>query len=292
MAMDAAGERDYLRPMRTRRLALILLAACGPSAGDTSTSTTASTTTTVGKPSTGETPTSADTPGSGSSATGASTGTTAASTGASTTGGEPGSSSSGALDPTTGGSSSGGNTTENGGLDCGGVEFLQLPEQQVEAGLEECPDQSAHRHTAVACTAPAPAEFCDIGIPCFDAPCDKLGPGLCAKYGGPYCRCAFPCTVDADCAEGAACLCHSGTMNNAISASECRPANCRTDADCGGFECGLSSTACSLPAGLFCRTAQDECKSGQECFDQKLGDSCTYDTMQKRWRCDFMLRCP
>jgi hypothetical protein len=81
-------------------------------------------------------------------------------------------------------------------------------------------------------------------------------------------------------------------MTTAIGASECRPANCRTDADCGGFECGLSPAPCGLPAGLFCRTAKDECKSGQECVDQKLGDTCVFDPMQGRWRCDLMFECP
>jgi hypothetical protein len=277
-----------------RWLPFLLMVACGPSPADSSAATGDPT---GEAPSSGEAPTGDAPPTTASTGTGtgsttgtsaSSTGTTASSTGttASSTGAEGSSTavaSTGAVDTTTSGT-----TTDTGAPGCGGEELLLYPSVKVESGLELCPDGTIHRHTEVSCEQPANAEPCGGGGVCQDGPCDQLGAGLCAKYAGPVCRCVYPCTTDADCADGAACLCASGY----VGVSECRPADCRTDADCAGFECGLSLTVCDRPTGLFCRSKGDECKSDQDCTDPNGGDLCRFDLKAQIWRCEYSFRCP
>jgi hypothetical protein len=66
-----------------------------------------------------------------------------------------------------------------------------------------------HRHTAVMCAHPYELNACDERGGC-DEPCDGLGDGSCTELFEGFCRCAFPCTSDADCSADAACLCASG----------------------------------------------------------------------------------
>jgi hypothetical protein len=87
------------------------------------------------------------------------------------------------------------------------------------------------------------------------------------------CECITPCASDADCADGEACLCEEAQTW----ITRCLPADCRTDADCGGYECGVSTDECYEANRLACRTADDVCHGFAQCEDGylcgDLGDS-------------------
>lgn len=189
----------------------------------------------------------------------------------------------GDVSTTTTGTTTGDMTTSDGttgAAEC--EEFLQKPENELPAGLARCPDDTVHRHTAVMCAHPYEPNVCDERGGC-DEPCDGLGDGSCTEQYPGYCRCAFPCSSDADCSADAACLCASGIGDEeVINTTECMPANCRTDADCDGFECGLSPDFCFGAEGLFCRSAADECVAQSDC---PPGKHCSFETDVQRWVC-------
>lgn len=293
---------------RSCRCSWLLLAtlACGPGPAATSEGGSASSTGTTAPGTTGTSgpPT---TSGSGS-ATGGSSGpgsTGGATTGTqSSTGGATTGSSGSTGDATTGSSgstaTSAGEST-GGVAGCGGVEFVLSEDHAIEAGIELCPDGAAHRHTAVACPFPLAVKPCENpNFGCFKDPaaCEVLGDGLCNTVYDISCRCQYPCEIDADCAPGAACLCNSvlelemgGTMQG-MSFSQCVRADCRTDADCPeGRRCNLSPGICGDYVSLHCETAEDECLTGQECFEKKLGNLCQFSPEQQRWVCTEMAFC-
>jgi hypothetical protein len=93
--------------------------------------------------------------------------------------------------------------------------------------------------------------------------------------------CVIPCSQDADCDAGHACLCASYTHNvsrETIGLGRCVPATCLIDADCGtGKFCRspLEPASClhdkRWPAGLACQSSEDECSGIEECA--QTGDS-------------------
>jgi hypothetical protein len=168
------------------------------------------------------------------------------------------------------------------GLRCdGGVDLMQPSPDgvgEIPTGVERCPGDSAHRYAPVQCTITAL-----IGNGCAEEDCLGCAPDqLCAEISGSediYCGCLKPCASDADCATGEACVCD----NAGSEATQCVPAQCRTDEDCGGFECGLSWK----PMGgglrqLACRSAADDCYGAEQCDDDEL---CCYSDDYMQWEC-------
>lgn len=273
---------------------VLLAAACGPTP-QTDTSSTGTSTASVDPTPTTTTGTSTSDPSIGSSSI--SDASTAGSPSSGGSASEPTTDGSTTADPSTssGESSSTGEPPPN---HCpGGLPLFQLPELTVEEGLEICPDGQIHRHTAVECLDPLPIQECPANE--CPGPCDELGDGLCNTVYQGYCTCEYPCTTDADCKPGAACLCAGGQptggggYNHFIGRTQCVPADCRTDADCGEFLCALSPGVCGYGGvlGLFCHTAEDDCVGNQDCYDQQLGNLCLFEAAEQRWKCTVMFEC-
>lgn len=154
-------------------------------------------------------------------------------------------------------------TDADSGLCADAVEVMQPGPDggaEIPTGIEECADGSAHRYAAIACTSdsfdePLCAEGCNEGAGCPD------GQRCVASYGSEdYCTCITPCAGDADCGPDEACLC--AETQDWITL--CLPASCRTDADCDGFECGVSRDCCGIRR-LMCRTGDDACHGDAQC---------------------------
>src|SRR5690349_19327770 len=151
-----------------------------------------------------------------------------------------------------------------------------------------------HRPSTQTCTTdPAPLEACaDPGGECMiDADCASLGPGgRCSSFDGVggLCRCVLPCVTDEDCAEDRACLCRAAVFvdddaDNVVSHTECVPAECRRDADCGPEgECSMPSpNACGTRPMLRCRGDADACQSDLDCTEGQCIPA------NDGWKCEF-----
>lgn len=185
-----------------------------------------------------------------------------------------------------------------GPLACGGEELaLDDPCDQL-AGFEVCGDESVHRHTSVPCNVEPELQPCTTPDPMFgcqtDSECDEFPGGVCAQSSGCFCR--YPCTHDDDCGADSACACavrwsegHPNEGGPIYSENACVPANCRSDADCGGATCGVSIDGCRLTEGFYCHTPEDECTSHTQCAALNMGlDRCAYKAAEGRWTCvDF-----
>lgn len=263
---------------------MLLLIACGPTQPGTTADTGASGS---GEAGSSMGPTTAPTTGDQdltTTSSSTSTSTSSTSSAASEATSDP---------PTTGDPSTGDTSTGEvlPGHCPGGEPLFQLPELRADDGVERCPDGQVHRFEAVECVdhleiKECPADQCS-------GPCDQLGDGVCNELFVDACFCHYPCTSDADCLPDAACLCAAGVPSGGgghdglVAVTECVPANCRTDADCGGFFCAVSPSLCGFgfPDGLFCHTAEDECVGGQDCVDQRLGNLCLFEPAEQRWVC-------
>ena len=101
------------------------------------------------------------------------------------------------------------------------------------------------------------------------------------------------CQTDADCESDEACLCKSGFpveggFEEVSSETSCRPADCRTDADCAeGYLCGIAG----LNDGtglleLHCHSDADDCQTPADCYDgEDWPKNCSWDSSAGRWRC-------
>jgi hypothetical protein len=168
------------------------------------------------------------------------------------------------------------------GLRCdGGVDIMQPApngEGEIPTGVERCPDGTYHRYTTVPCTNKA--NTVDDG--CDQDACDALdcAPGqVCVNVFADLspCSCHTPCASDADCTPDEACMCTFGSV------AYCESADCRTDADCGGFECGLSfDSDCGELEILGCHSPSDECQNSEQCDGP---DECVYSSDD--WYCMF-----
>jgi hypothetical protein len=86
------------------------------------------------------------------------------------------------------------------------------------------------------------------------------------------------CQSDSDCGPRARCDCQE--------VRRCLEAQCYSADDCGGFACDASPPlVCGNiypPIGYYCRSEQDECRSGDDCVGDRR---CVYDPGVSHWRC-------
>jgi hypothetical protein len=134
-----------------------------------------------------------------------------------------------------------------------------------DTGFEQCDGGFRHRKEAKECTSllPRSPDWDAIdGDACgSDADCTEKPHGYCDIIGAPSLNraCHYGCTVDADCGDGAICVCGSfiGT---------CKAATCTTDADCGdGLLCASHTNAICIDGGYACQNPADECVSNADC---------------------------
>jgi len=122
--------------------------------------------------------------------------------------------------------------------------------------------------------APPPAARGALARAGLAVPQCKPGPGL-------------ECKDHADCQASQACICRpDGGYSN------CVPADCRTDADCGGGSCvetleraEKDLTCATARVSLHCSSAKDECKPGAGSCGDSPDHSCIFDTDTKRFMC-------
>ena len=172
-----------------------------------------------------------------------------------------------------------------GPLCADGVDVMQPSPDggaEIPTGIEECADESWHRYAAISCTFsalddPGCEGFGEYGCPPDQLPCDT---------GYASTVCITPCTSDADCASDEACLCkQAGSF-----VTHCVPVECRIDADCGSFECGVSRGGCTGGANrLVCRTADDDCHGYEQCGVN--GVYCGYSDASLHWECFYIPDC-
>ena len=140
----------------------------------------------------------------------------------------------------------------------------------------------------------------------MDADCTKGKNGRCLHQqqyfrGAPTTTsytCSYEsCSTDADCGNGAACLCRAELGNGGVNL--CVVAGCKTDADCGGSTC--SPTYALSPGGqcrsegggyqaLRCHGPDDECTDDSDCAPS--GKDCAYSEAKKHWVCDSSVCLP
>jgi hypothetical protein len=119
-------------------------------------------------------------------------------------------------------------------------------------------------------------------IPCgSDAEC-PLG-STCGE-NSRVCTLPTVCEADVDCDAGEACICAGNVgYSGVVGYNQCISAECRSDADCGGYSCAVSNIdPCGKLAGMFCHTAADECARHSDCPRA----ACAFDPGVRAWRCD------
>lgn len=127
-----------------------------------------------------------------------------------------------------------------------------------DSGLDSCDGGQLRRRAAIECSAPVvnPNDCCGG---CADTE-------ICSDDGEIACFCVPACKTDADCADGAVCLCSEA-------GGECTDAGCRTDDDCAGNEeCTTwdTSQGCGFYA-FSCTTTSDSCGGDLDCLEPALG---------------------
>ncbi|HEY2410407.1 MAG TPA: hypothetical protein VGI10_30585 [Polyangiaceae bacterium] len=166
-------------------------------------------------------------------------------------------------------------TAGSGGVHLGGgLPICESPTLDPSAQLVVCANGFEHRAQALACGPPlvdegsggAPAEggagAGEVGI----------GPGRfteCVENSD----CAPPSLTDSE--PGFACLCAPNLFDHGFPVGwrgACLPANCKTDADCGGGFCALGTVDFSGDPilGWVCLSADDECTIDADCDPGKM----------------------
>ena len=167
----------------------------------------------------------------------------------------------------------------------GGMKLMQSQAKGFYGGIEMCPETGPHRDEAVTCKVLPAISACERGE-CAGG-CDEFATGACNEASPGDCSCIYPCSLDADCGAGAACLC--GTSDDFIFGTGCRPASCLTDADCGELECGVSPSVCRTGEALHCRTPEDDCRIDADCLPGN--DRCAFEVKLGRWSCSSYAFC-
>jgi hypothetical protein len=126
------------------------------------------------------------------------------------------------------------------------------------SGWVQCDNGFKHRVEAIACDVPFDASSCGP-----DAGCEG---GTCMQDFDEGWTCVPGCATDADCADGSVCVC-SGVLPG--EPSQCVPAGCLIDGECGEGLCGLSiddgsSAGCDTYYDVGCAGPYD-CHSTDEC---------------------------
>ncbi|MBK6922864.1 MAG: ferritin-like domain-containing protein [Deltaproteobacteria bacterium] len=156
------------------------------------------------------------------------------------------------------------------------------PDGPVPSGVVGCDGGWAHRESAVQCQYPETLTgSCSLGgdtdsagnaTQCSsDDECTESPHGYCnTEFFDGGCSCSYGCESDADCGEDQACIC-------AGNQSQCVPAYCHTDADCGDYLCQYYGGV------LACQGAFDTCRDGSTC----AGDcpACGYSPTDCAWAC-------
>jgi len=168
---------------------------------------------------------------------------------------------------------------------------------EAPLGIERCQDGSLHRFEAVACMEEYEAPPCDT--------CNEVDGGcpegeVChfADSWDTGCFCMRPCVSDDDCESDQLCLCPLRGLGDAVygsirsSLQRCVPASCRTDADCGGYRCGVDYDDCGVIHEIRCRGPEDECEGYKDCpqfydetFDECVDPSCEFHPGLSIWQC-------
>jgi hypothetical protein len=162
----------------------------------------------------------------------------------------------------TGGAIATGGVSPTGGMF--GREFTCTEPYEGETGLVHCGEQWVHRPDPATCSSKIPrdVEF-DPGVPgdCHkdsdcDDPLEYCAEGL--QGGGTFCN--RGCETDADCADGAVCVC--GPV-----IGECYFALCKSDDDCSGSVCLGSQpyNGCGANWQFACANSEDECWVDEDC---------------------------
>lgn len=142
------------------------------------------------------------------------------------------------------------------------------------SGMELCVDGSYHRVEVVDCIGGwerIPGCTCegmevdDAGTACYDSQCYRVG----------------GCTTNDDCAAGEVCLCSGRQPSVDYNGNACVSADCETDADCNGYECGATDGGHCSVYMLRCHTAEDECHGNAQCPSDRHWCAFT----GTRWEC-------
>lgn len=164
---------------------------------------------------------------------------------------------------------------------CGGGDEAE-GEAEAEGESEAESESEAEAESESECPPPEPpAGSCSLdGEPCStDANCADAPYGVCGESKKPaYCACLYYCSNHDDCPVGTACYCDG--------IGQCVEANCREDADCGGYACAVSPGSCG-GGGIFCHTPEDECAVDDDCPIPENGTPprCSWDAIEARWIC-------
>jgi hypothetical protein len=168
-----------------------------------------------------------------------------------------------------------------------GCESIPQTGSQAPSGLVSCPGEQLHRVEQRACVGCVDVRLCPQIGGCADCP----PPHLCAEGSGGSCFCYLPCTTDADCATGEACVCPSGTASGEITTGnifpQCVVAACLVDQDCDSRLCALSRDVCGAPLRLDCMKAEGGCTSDAEC----QGGRCSFNVDQSSFQCETIAEC-
>ncbi len=156
------------------------------------------------------------------------------------------------------------------------------------SGFVECASGAIVRPEQLDCLSPVTPSSCvdnsDGGCG-SDADCVDGEYGSCQQdqvFGGltetTTCHCVYGCVTDTDCDAGEVCRCAGSGLGQY---TECVPADCSTNDDCGAYDCALSPDYCA-PGGflLTCQGPDDECHGVNEC---ESANFCAYET--DSWAC-------
>jgi hypothetical protein len=186
------------------------------------------------------------------------------------------------------GSSPGGtDATANSLVECLDVVFQSAPD--ASTGIVACPLEGSSRADLFS-SRPEECAGRGLGLPVAQHLCraDADCPDGSSCRSNGFCYGPVECDADSDCGSGAACACagmfstESG-YDGVIGYNQCLPAECRSDSDCAGYSCGLSSTQpCGQLDGFFCHSNRDVCARSADCG---TGLACGYDREGRRWVC-------
>jgi hypothetical protein len=197
----------------------------------------------------------------------------------------------------------GGEDTESGSEETETGDLCEACEgaTEIAEGFVECADGRVNRISAGTFDPTIAASACmgneDIIECTTDADCNSGAYGKCIHdttwvdvEEHTICSCAYSCSTDDDCVDGSVCVPPGVFWADPAEWSQCRPAACESNSDCGECgECGMGHTLtlgdCEHLYAIQCRTAGDTCTSSAGC----KGGLC-YPTPDGTWACDSV-RC-